>query len=351
MIEIAKKSETAFTQESLYFMLMYAWRMWPGGHAAPAIKSNEDTPSDLVAKLLSSSIRKASSLGLQRNYIAVHEETIQPSGRILMQQTIRNRLHRKQFLYVERDTFSENCFSNQILRDAANYLMTMQLNHETRIELSDALGRLQNVSDINIDGRQILSEISRTRRLEYRIGLSIALTIKQAKLLSPAGAGHMTNEAPNIGDDIWFRTLFESFLREFYRHNLSSQKVCGSRYNWSSRKSDLFPIMQTDINIENEKSVLIIDAKCTPKVLTKRKDFKSRTLNSSHLYQIFTYMSHCRALNPKKKISGILIYPLYENKVDTYTDTPSGELRVKTVDFKRDWEDIRDELIEIVITR
>jgi 5-methylcytosine-specific restriction enzyme subunit McrC len=348
MILKSTNSGSAFTQESVYYMLMYAWRMWPGGHVAPAANSVIDAPSDLIARLLANSIRKAYASGLQRNYITVQEETMMPSGRILMHETLRNRSQKKQSIHVERDSFSVDCIPNQILRYAAYVLLSLKLNQETRVELSEALSKLQNVSDINIDDRLILTEMQRTRRLEYRIGLSIALTIKQGKVLVPSGSGAILSEAPRIGDDIWFRGLFESFLREFYRHNLSSVKVGGRRYLWSSGEDDLFPIMQTDINIETEKSILVMDAKCTPKVTSKRQDYKKQTLNSGHLYQVFTYMSYCSDINSGKKINGALIYPLYQNEVDTYTDTPNGKLRVKTVDFKRDWVDIRDELLEVV---
>jgi len=349
MIESPKTSGTAFTQESLYFMLMYAWRMWPGGHISPATKSTIDAPSDLMAKLLSHSINKAYASGLQRSYITIQEETLLPSGRILMQETIRNRSQRRQLLHVERDTFSVNCVPNKILRHAARGLLTLTLDQETRVELSEAIKKLAGVSDIDISEREILAEMDRTRRLEYRIGLSIALTMKQASVLGSNGTNRLTGQAPHIGDEMWFRSLFESFLREFYRHNLRSPSVRGRRYLWSPNDADLFPIMQTDINIETEHSILVIDAKCTPRVASKRQDFNKQTLNSGHLYQVFSYMSHCREINPGKKISGALIYPLYDTPIDSVTQTPSGLLRVKTIDFKRDWTDISDELLDIVL--
>lgn len=349
MIESLKTTGTAFTQESLYFMLMYAWRMWPGGHVTPATKATIDAPSDLMAKLLSNAINKAHASGLQRSYITIHEETLLPSGRILMQETIRNRSQRRQLIHVERDSFSANCMPNKILRDAAQGLLTLKLNRETKIELTDALKKLTGVSDTDISEREILTEMDRTRRLEYRIGLSIALTMKQASILGATGTKPLAGQAPHIGDERWFRSLFESFLREFYRHNLRSSFVGGRRYLWSLSDTDLFPIMQTDINIETEHSILVIDAKCTAKVVSKRQDFNKETLNSDHLYQVFSYMSHCSEINPDKKISGALIYPLYETPIDAVTQTPSGPLRVKTIDFKREWTDISEELLDVAL--
>lgn len=347
MTEIRKSSGSAFTQESLYFMLMYAWRMWPGGHVTPAEKIISDMPSDLISVLLSNSINKAHASGFQRSYISIQEDTLLPNGRILMRETIRNRSQCRQSLHVERDTFSLDCMPNQILRDAVKSLLDIRINREAKAMLTDALEKLSGVSDIDIGEREILTELSRTRRLEYRLGISIALTIKQAGILGLNNTDRLTGQLPLIDDESWFRSVFESFLREFYRHNLCGPSVKGRRYHWSINKNELFPVMQTDINIETENSILVIDAKCTPKVVTKRQDFNKQTLNSGHLYQIFSYMSHCSEANLEKKISGALIYPLYDTPIDSVTQTCHGSLRVKTVDFKREWGDISDDLLDL----
>ena len=93
----------------------------------------------------------------------------------------------------------------------------------------------------------------------------------------------------------------------------------------------------------------MIDAKCTPKVASKRGGFSKSTLNSGHLYQKCSYMSHAKAKSSSKSVSGILIYPQYSLSLDEVTKTPVGPLRVKTINFHRTWEDISDELLQIAL--
>ena len=348
MINVESIEETAFNEQSLYFMLMYAWRMWPGGAIAPAVTSNLKTPSDLLAKLLTDALKRACSAGLQRDYISIQEETVLPTGRILLQKTLKNRSQRRLALFVERDTFSVNCLANRAIREAIKVLLSFPHQAENRVALEDSLSRLSGVDDAVIDQRDIQAELFKARRRDYRISLSIALTLKRSEVLAPSNAGELAAIKPLISDETMLRSLFETFLREFYRHHLSDRYVGGRRYSWGNQGADIFPVMQTDTNIESDKSVLVIDAKCTPKVVSKRKDFTKLTLNSSHLYQMFSYMSHCGASNPNKSVRGMLIYPKYAFSVDETSETPAGPLRVKTIDFHRGWDEISDDLLQIV---
>ena len=79
--------------------------------------------------------------------------------------------------------------------------------------------------------------------------------------------------------------------------------------------------------------------------------FEKNTLISGHLYQLFSYMAHCKPLNPTKKIEGVLIYPLYDNYVNSSAITPSGSLRVITVDFKQEWNEISRDLLAIALAK
>jgi 5-methylcytosine-specific restriction enzyme subunit McrC len=345
------KSFSAFSSESMFFMLMYAWRLWPGGHTSRGKSSDTSTPPELLAKLLSDAIARAIKAGLQRSYISIKEETNLPSGRILIQETIRNRSKRRQTIHVERDTFSEDCTPNQILKEAGKSLLTLCADKNVKQELGKSLNKFSNISDTDWNERVILTELNQARRAEYRLGLSVALTLKQSKILSPAKPADIAIIYPDLSDEQFFRVLFESFLREFYRYNLSDSFVGGRRYFWSDDQSGKFPIMQTDINIESDTSILVIDAKCTPKVSSTRGTFEKNTLNSGHLYQLFSYMSHCKVLNPTKRIEGVLIYPLYDNYVNSSAITPSGSLRVITVDFKQEWNEISRDLLAIALAK
>ena len=328
-------------------MLMYAWRLWPSSGLARGSSRRLGAPLDLLAHLLADAIIKAEKSGLQRKYLQVTEITHAPRGQIQFQQTIRLRAQRDTRLAVETDEFSTNCLANRALAAAARGLLTLELSKDVRDALSVALAKLSVVPDENVAARDILNELREARRLEYRVGLSIAYMLIHGQVFSSVDSGAISFREPVTDDEHLFRSVYESFLREFFRFHRRDASVGGRNYRWSPEPRAVVPLMKTDINIETDSSVLVIDAKCTPHSVLRRGDFSTDSLNSGHLYQLFSYMVHARSVNQGKSISGALIYPEYEREVDESIETEFGAIRVKTVNFKQDWTVVSRELLEL----
>lgn len=328
-------------------MLMYAWRLWPSVGLARGSSRRVGAPLDLLANLLAEAIIKAEKSGLQRQYLPVTELTHTPRGQIQFQQTVRLRAQRDTSLAVATDEFSTNCLANRALAAAARGLLTVELSKDVRDALSVAQTKLSLVPDENAAARDILNELREARRLEYRVGLSIAYMLIQGQVFSSADSGAISFRKPVADDEHLFRNIYESFLREFFRFHRRDAFVGGRHYQWSTEPKSFVPLMKTDINIETDSSVLVIDAKCTPHSVLRRGDFSTDSLNSSHLYQLFSYMVHAGSVNPGKSILGALIYPEYEREVNESIETEFGAIRVKTVNFRQDWTAVSRELLEL----
>ena len=341
------QSASAFSSDSLQMMLMYAWRLWPSAGLPRGSSKRVGAPLDLLANLLAEAIIKAEKSGLQRKYLPETEITHAPRGRIQFQQTVLLRAQRDTRLAVETDEFSTDCLANQALAAAARGLLACDLSKDVREILSVAEAKLSFIPETKVTSRNILNELREARRLEYRMGLSIAHMLIHGQVFSPAETGIVSFREPVTDDEHLFRNVYESFLREFFRFHRRDAFVGGRHYQWSSEPRSLVPLMRTDINIEAESSVLVIDAKCTPRSILRRGDFATQSLNSGHLYQLFTYMFHAKNLNPDKSIRGALVYPQYEHEVDEVIGTEVGSIRVKTVNFRQDWGVVSQELLEL----
>ena len=341
------QAASAFSSESLQMMLMYAWRLWPSAGLARGSSKRVGAPLDLLGHLLADAIIKAEKSGLQRKYLPVTEITHAPRGQIQFQETLRLRAQRDTRLAVATDEFSTNCFANRALAAAARGLLTCALSKDVRDALLEAQAKLSLIPDDDVTSRHVLNELREARRLEYRVGLSIAYLLIHGQVFSSADSGTISFRESAIDDEHLFRAIYESFLREFFRFHRRDASVGGRNYQWSPEPRSVFPLMKTDINIETDSSVVVIDAKCTPHSVMRRGDFSTDSLNSGHLYQLFSYMVHAGSVNPGKLISGALIYPEYERKVDESIRTDFGAIRVKTVNFTQDWTDVSRELLEL----
>lgn len=110
-------------------------------------------------------------------------------------------------------------------------------------------------------------------------------------------------------------------------------------------KDNLLPIMKTDIEIEGNKSKLIIDTKYYSNTLTKSNFGETRTLISSNLYQIFAYVKNT---DYEGKISGMLLYPTVDYELNQRYSMSGNIIYVKTVNLGDEFCKIKKNLLNII---
>ena len=332
-------------------MMMYAWDLWPknksieSGHLKSAI-----APLDRLGHVLAACIHKAEKSGLHRTYVERCEETYSPRGKIDLNGTARLRAVNDRRVVIWNDEYSIECVENIALAQAVDNLLKANLEKETRNRLLLARSKLESIlTTEKLSEREISNAITSARRQEYKLALSIALMLRRSRLFDDK-IGKVSHEKADVNDEALFRRLYEKFLRQYYKFNLPDRSVTGHVYRWSELPIEHLPSMQTDINIESAAEILIIDAKCTPHALLARSDLGGKAVfNSSHLYQIHTYMTYAKANNPTKLVTGALIYPQYSYAIDIQVPTAAGTIRIKTVDFMRDWGEVEQQLGEVVL--
>lgn len=334
-------------------MLIYAFRLWGIGLKIDSSWQELDSPLDILALIFNQQIRSINSKGLYRDYRENIEDSAIPRGKILLSNTISIRSKALNQVSLLTDEFSANNQTNQVLLWVSKGLIrSNRINAESKKALKKSIVSFEKFSLCNPSPKVISSCLSAARRPEYRVALSIAYLFSLSGQVDPLERNDLSFDSEIFSEKILPR-LFESFLREFYRYHLST-KVSGKEYTWSEYDSSgLNPKMKTDINIETQDELYIIDAKFYQSALKLGFDYDSskpdsKKINSAHLYQLFTYLTYAAVNSSSKTVSGILLYPRNQYDIDHIVKTVSGDIRVTTIDCNQDWESLTRNLLDLV---
>jgi len=146
--------------------------------------------------------------------------------------------------------------------------------------------------------------------------------------------------------------LFESFVRNFYKLEQSKFKpVKKETIKWKFTTSDndihYLPQMETDITLENDSEKIIIDTKYYRETMTLNYD--KEKINSSNLYQLFSYLLNQEDESSKTKFAtGILLYPTIEKDYDLHFKYKDHNIHIKTLNLNSNWRDISLSLKNII---
>ena len=153
-----------------------------------------------------------------------------------------------------------------------------------------------------------------------------------------------------------FWKLFEQAIAGFYRTRLFKKwRVCtGTYYEWqiesqSPNMEKILPKMKTDMVLEklDGSHRIIIDTKFT-EIITPWKD--QARLNSSHIYQLYSYLRSQEHDNDvlSRTSTGILLYPSVGIDYDEWATIQKHKIRFATVDLAADSTSIRERLLDLI---
>jgi 5-methylcytosine-specific restriction enzyme subunit McrC len=157
-----------------------------------------------------------------------------------------------------------------------------------------------------------------------------------------------------LRSDQEMRRLFEQFVRNFYELNLADARVASRKLAWAgapvdAKSQQVLPSMVTDVTIEREGHVIILDTKYTPRAFVESHHGAGDRLRTEHLYQLYAYVRNAEALGGKwAACEGILLYPAVGEHFRFEYDMSGHRMRIISVDLAADWRAIERELIAIV---
>ena len=307
--------------KNIYYMLSYAFQILKQSNYDEVASEQFDKVQDLFAAILSKGVAQQLKQGLYREYITKHETLSIMRGKLDMQETIRNRIQRKQKLACEFDELSENNLFNQILKTTLHYLVR---DNGVASDRKAALKKLLVFFD-RID------------------------------LLDPSGISwsRLHYQRNNRNYELLMARLYERFILEYYRqHHTYLNEVKAAQVKWdlvgdnSDSMIRFLPIMQTDIFLRMKEKILILDAKYYGRTLQHQYD--KYTLHSGNIYQIFTYVKNQDKGNTGN-VAGILLYAKTDEAItpDCMFNMGGNLIGAKTLDLNADFKAIAAQLDRI----
>ncbi|MBS5870205.1 MAG: 5-methylcytosine-specific restriction endonuclease system specificity protein McrC [Fusobacterium periodonticum] len=333
---------------NIYHMLSYAFQTLKQENYKDVSIEPFDEMYDLFAAILSKGIGFQLKHGLYKEYINYQEDLAVVSGKINISETIKKYSSHKKVLSCNFDKFSENNLYNQILKTT---VMLLLRNKKVKAEYKDNLKKMMLFfSDVELLNPTSIrwSAIQFQRNNQtYRMLIGICQLIIEGMLITTNAGDY---KLASFIDEQRMCRLYEKFILEYYRKHFPKLTVTASQIPWCVEDSTMLPTMQSDIHLQKDNTVLIIDAKYYSQTTQFR--YNKHTIHSNNLYQIFTYVKNrdYQFGGLEHTVSGMLLYAKTEDEIqpDNVYQMHGNQITVKTLDLNLPFTDIKKQLDEIV---
>lgn len=334
---------------NIYHMLSYAFQILTQDTYDDVAIESFDEMYDLLAAILSKGIGIQLKQGLYREYINRQEELSVLRGKINMSGTIKNQLVHKRVLTCDFDDLSENNLFNQIIKTTVSLLLR---NDTVKSKYKDDLKK-KMLFFSNIDFLEPTSISWSSIRFQrnnqtYGMLISICQLILEGMLMTTDTGEY---RLASFLDEQRMCRLYEKFILEYYNRHYPELKVSASQIPWSVDDGvrTMLPMMQSDIHLQNDNTVLIIDAKYYSH--TTQTQYDKHTLHSNNMYQIFAYVKNrdYEFGEEEHTVSGMLLYAKTEEEIqpDHVYQMHGNQISVRTLDLNLPFVDIAGQLNQI----
>ena len=334
---------------NIYHMLSYAFQILTQDTYDEVAIESFDEMYDLLAAILAKGIGIQLKQGLYREYINRQEELSVLRGKINMSGTIKNQLVHKRVLTCDFDDLSENNLFNQIIKTTVILLMkNAKLKTEYKDDLKKKMLFFSNVDIVEPSSIRWSSIRFQRNNQTYRMLISICQLILEGMLMTTDTGEY---RLASFVDEQRMCRLYEKFILEYYNRHYPELKVSASQIPWSVDDGvrTMLPMMQSDIHLQKDNTVLIIDAKYYSH--TTQVQYNKHTLHSNNMYQIFAYVKNrdYEFGEEEHTVSGMLLYAKTEEEVqpDHVYQMHGNQITVRTLDLNLPFVDIAGQLNQI----
>ncbi len=333
--------------ENIYYLLCYAWDTLEEKEKVKVSMDESPEILDLFTKVLIIGTRILLKRGIEKDYITETKEMAGVKGKLELSPTVKTGIYLRQRTVCTHDEFSANILSNQILLSTIyRILRTREVNADLKNQIKSLVWLFGSIEPIDLSHRVFNSvRLHRNNRF-YAFLLNVCRIIYENTLpTEKPGNWHFVDFTR---DRRKMESLFEAFIRNFYRREFPHWKVRSEHLYWQFSVTDeahraYIPIMKTDISIENEQGKAIIDAKYYQESLTSQYDREK--LHSTNLYQLFSYLMNQRSTDPaSKRTRGMLLYPKTGAELDLDYWYEEHLIQIKTVNLNQHWGLIEERL-------
>lgn len=318
--------------KNIYYMLAYAFQVLRHPNYERVAAEEFENIQELLAAILGIGIAKQLKQGLHREYVHRHQHLTVMRGKLDLYGTIGSKLQRKQMLACEYDELSENNLLNQILKTTALMLLRQSsVGVEHKTALKKAMLFFHDVDAIEPATIQWNRLRYQRNNQNYKMLMNVCYYVLAGLLLSTDKGEY---RMATFLDQQHMSRLYEKFVLEYYRYHHPELRPSAPQISWNVDDGVVayLPKMQTDITLKRSEKTLIIDTKYYSR--TMQSQYDTRTLHSSNLYQIFTYVKNLDAASTGN-VAGMLLYAKTEETITPDCDFNLGgnKISVKTLDL------------------
>ena len=334
--------------KNIYYMLSYAFQtLNDKGYNKVATEEFENT-AELFSEILIIGVSRQIKQGLVKDYIEINETTSSIRGKINISESINSQSFLKKQLNCDYDEFSVNCYLNQIIKSTMNLLLKSDISHHRKKKLKNLLMYFSEVDLIDLKSINWKIRFDRNNQT-YKMLIGLCYLAIEGLLQTVSNGEAKLME---FIDDQRMSRLYEKFVLNYYIREHPEISASSSQINWQLDDFNDFmlPKMQSDVYLEYENNVLIIDTKYYSH--TTQSFWDVHTVNSGNLYQIFTYVKNKESELQGKDylVSGMLLYARTTESIQPDNDylMSGNKISVKTLDLNQDFTEIKNQLDDIV---
>lgn len=333
--------------KNIYYMLSYAFQTLKEQGIREVDIESFDNVQKLCAEILIKGVNTQIKRGLGRNYLPQTETLSSIKGKINVSESIKDLSIVRRQLVCSYDEFSVNTKLNQIIKTTMVLLLSSDITKAQKKEIKKLLVYFGDVDVIDVHSIDWNQQYNRNNQT-YRLLITICYFVVKG-LLQTQNSGQ--TKIVDFFDEQRMSRLYERFILEYYRKHYPELSVSASYIPWQldSENDGLLPVMKSDIMLQKDNNVLIIDAKYYSQ--NTQEHFNKQTVHSGNLYQIFTYVKNkeYEMKDRSHKVAGMLLYAKTEDEIQPDSDyiMSGNSISIKTLDLNQDFSSIRKTLDDI----
>lgn len=332
---------------NIYYMLSYAFQALNRQGFKKIATEEFSNTAELMAAILAKGIAFQLKRGLGKEYLSLTEERSCIRGKIDIGESLKTNSMLRKRLTCTYDDFSVNTTMNRIIKSTVALLLQGDIFKSRKKELRKLMVFFADVTPINLYMVNWDLQYNRYNQT-YQMLIAICYFVVKGLLHTNADG---TTKVMDYLDEQRMSRLYEKFILEYYKKHYPELSAAASQIPWSldDGHGDMLPMMQSDIHLERENKVLIIDAKYYANTTQVR--FDKYTVHSNNLYQIFTYVKNREYQfdETESTVSGMVLYAKTDALIqpNQVYQIHGNRISVKTLDLDLPFEQIAGQLDKI----
>lgn len=334
--------------QNIYYMLSYAFQVLSEQGPKEVDAEVFDNAQRLCAEILIKGISVQIKRGLKRDYVPKTETLSSVKGKIDVSDSIKTQSIIRRQLVCNYDEFTTDTKLNQILKATMSLLLRGDITSSQKKAIKKLLIYFSDVQETDLHNIDWNMHYNRNDQ-SYQFLITICYMVVKGLLQTQSDG---TYKLMNFFDEQRMSRLYEKFILEYYRKHYPELNANPSPIEWQldQEGNGMLPAMKTDIMLQKDNNILIIDAKYYSQAT--QEQYGKHTIHSNNLYQIFTYVKNKEYELREKQhnVSGLLLYAQTDEEIqpDGNYIMSGNRVSVHSLDLNRDFLEISKELNTII---